>query len=333
MASGFDFAFAVRAAMRREALTNEQYLALLLKMPFVRQKMITPIQVGNKIYSQTIKYADTGIDFFTWGVEGGTARNRLSSGHRYVEIYKTVCRIFVTDDELELMRLQNISLPRHVAANMGYFARKTRVHQLVDSWDNVITENEASSYPSMVVSDDSTPISYDITYSALQKFDGYPPSDLAAWVFHSDLRPYLQGLADTIPEPGTKAWVSKNGNQLYIHGIPVYFQPWEDQDVLKDNVSYSMAGLRYVKSEGPPIVYGYRAYLVTRGLTTQHVGWAPRGKVLDVAPVAPGMPGYPSEGAPSGVEWYEALLLANEVQLPKAGYDRLGLVQLLHAAA
>ena len=329
----FDFSDAVKRRVLEAAMEGAEYSAEVLGSPITVRKKIAADQY---IRSRVIPYdvtlpLDPGRAFRTWGVEGGNAVNRLGSEPREAGIIEFPFQIFVTDDEIELHKRRQQNIKTAVKRRVQQVLTDFRKAKFFDNLALAVLANEDTDYPSAIFDAGTDPLTYDVANEALSFFTGSRERKVVACFIHVDWYTSLRTEARRVPEQGSVQWVttaSEQQKKYELLDIPLYSSPLEDTEGEKDYSEYTWSGLKFTENEE----VRYRTYFVTQDAHTEYTGWAPSMKMLDTAPVPAGTAGYPANGQSSGVTWYLSLLHAGVYSIPKDGWDRIGIVQVLHGA-
>ena len=337
MASGFQFSDSVSRVIKEAALSNTEYHEPWLGSPITRKKSIpNSYLISNKVpYHVLVPVGEQG-DFRDFRYENGIQPVRLSSVQNEGQIYSFPFSVFLTDHEIALWRMRNFNIKKKAYEVLSIQTARFRIRRWFDELGLVVESNESNPYsgsmtlPSMRIGDGTANFDYDNTLAAERKFSGIYHNAIWGWVVHTDIYDWIRKQADTQMAGGYAGakWISKDGNRLYMHGIPVYEAPWEDLSTTKNGSAYTSLGLKYTDTNVTPNVDRYRSYLLTKSICEEWIGWAPRTKFVDMPPQPAGTPGWPTEGMSAGIMWHLDLLVADIFSIPKNGWDRLGVVQL-----
>lgn len=268
--------------------------------------------------------------FRIFGAEGGNEISRLKTEKRESLIYAQPLEIFGSYDDFTLYRMRGVNIRSWFAEELGTALMKFRQDSLYDTLYRVHADNAAAGYPAMSIGSDASPepFNYDTTLEMVHRFAEHF-SDISGWNVHWDFRSHLQGLADTVPEPGEKRWVTREGQRLYMHGFPVYFNVNADAEVQYLNEDseleeYNRYGLYYtyaVPGEDPED--RYRVYLSAKNTYAEYIGFSPPSRPYDRPQIPAGTAGYPEQGMSAGISVFLQMLLGPQIQIPRNRWDRI----------
>ena len=343
MASLFNFSDGLRRELTEAALKLSEYSSKVLAAPFTEARDFPGDKLAGIIpYRIGLPVVEEG-SFRTYGVEGGNPVNRLGDVTRQGTIQEFPCQFFVTMAEIDLHAQRKINLKRRVLSQMGDLVKRYRLRQFFDGLKLAVDENEADDneldLPSMRIAGGTGSLSFEMVYQAKRKFVEDRREQIIGLLVHSDVFEFLEPEAKRQASAmySGKRWITADeAGNVRILGVPVTECPWDDKIVQKDYEDYTLSGLRRLTDpdeayDGTTNPYLYRTFLVTKLVMKEYTGWATGSDmVMDTAPVPAGTAGYPANGQSAGKTWYTSLYTGNIIEVPRDGWDRIGLVEIDH---